>query len=246
MVLDSPREAAAHQLKEDCSDRVLVALREEAKRLRALGEVAFARQVDQRAATKLKRALRVSNPMRLALRTEAVQRSKEEAAERERAAAQDPESKRLRLEGFVAKSQAALERARAMKSGQALRREELFAKAKRAAERLAARKQQHEAQTMAHNIAADSVERLRRLPVAQREALDAASEQRGRHRAPPALAPDLWPQGVSSSGLRLISVHKKPSEPRVYASERFALAFFLGRRPQDVPPANAGPAFSGF
>ena len=72
VVLDSPREAAARQLKEDRSDRALLGLRGEATRFRALGEVALARQVDQRVATELKRASRVSNPMSLALRTEAV------------------------------------------------------------------------------------------------------------------------------------------------------------------------------
>ena len=111
--------------------------------------------VDQRVAARLKRTPHVSNPMRLALRTEAVKRARDEAAERDRVAEDDARAKRLRLEAALTKAQAELERAQAKNSGQALMRQELAAKAERAAARLAAQEQQREVQRVAANLAAD-------------------------------------------------------------------------------------------
>ena len=168
LVLETPAEEATRRLKEECDDHTIVALRAEAARLRSLGEVSLAQMVDQRVAARLKRTPHVSNPMRLALRTEAVKRARDEAAERDRVAEDDARAKRLRLEAALTKAQAELERAQAKKSGQALRRQELAAKAERAAARLAAQEQQREVQRVAENFAADWAEKLRGIPAERR------------------------------------------------------------------------------
>ena len=120
--------------------------------------------VDQRVAARLKRTPHVSNPMRLALRTEAVKRARDEAAERDRVAEDDARAKRLRLEAALTKAQAELERVQAKKSGQSLRRQELEAKQERASARQSAQQRQSEVQRVAENLAADLAEKLGGLP----------------------------------------------------------------------------------
>ena len=243
LVLETPAEEATRRLKEECDDHAIVALRAEAARLRSLGEVSLAQMVDQRVAARLKRTPHVSNPMRLALRTEAVKRARDEAAERDRVAEDDARAKRLRLEAALTKAQAELERAQAKTSGQAFRRQELAAKAERAAARLAAQEQQREVQRAAENFAADWAEKLRGLTAERRADLEGAAQRRARQQVRlPAIPEDLWPRDVPGSCLRAITPHMRPGAAKVRASERFALVLFQGKRPQDIPPTSAGPA----
>ena len=223
------------QLREECPDQVLVQLREQAIKLRDLGETALANQVLERMAAIQKRSRDLNSKLRLHLRMEAIERSRSTREEQDRIAHEDRAAAALKQRKALAETELQIARARTKTAVHATKRIELQQKQARQAAKLAESNKLLEEERVAKSAAAGLSSRLAGLPEERKAEVLAAVQRRLRQRAPlPSPLPDLWPQSVKSDRLRMISVHRNPAEPRVYASEEFSWELYDGKSPGQV------------
>ena len=235
-----PCQEASRALQAECDPDVVVSLRIKARELHALGEVSLARQIDRRIAALEKKVAGKDSKLRLHLRTEAVKRHRAAEAETEVVERADEEAVRLKLQSKLAALQLQIENKKTTRSTNALRRQELEDQARKVAAKSKAQVKRHLEETVVAYFANELASKLMSMSQARKKELAALAGKRTSSSLPRRL-PALWFAGVRRTTLRMVAVHRKRSEPLVYASDPFSLKLFKGKRPQDVHPLSAAP-----
>ncbi len=245
---EMPAEQAEREINQAANKDDMLAI---AADLRRLGEEEQASMVEQRARARLRCHSKMSPPVRLFLRTQAIERHRLQEGLRVEAVAADSRLKELAAEQKLAETKAEEAKAIAKAAGQTVALARVSEKSR--AEKLKAEKMLQKVvdrrmQVLLREQFAAAL--YRRLLSLSKEETTKLSERatmliRRGYKLPAMGCPVQIAMAPGREGKPYVMVLNKelPRQPKVYASESFSWELFNHRRPQDVDLLNADPAY---
>ena len=244
--LDPEQEAEA-ELAAECSDTVLLGLRQAAKTLRQVGKHQLARQVENELGLQEKRSIGITDPIRLHLRTVVIERRRAEEAVQERTRIEDAEQQRAKrdlrekkVELEITKTQARIASAQSVAT-------RLEAEETRRRERIAEQEMATARKNLKLYFASQYAGKLLKAAKATSKSkrLQAVIQSLQKNsRAVRKLVPLTWPDMSfmeTPQNLEPVHIYKKSKDPQIYASPNFTKVLFNGGRPQEMRPTDAVP-----